>query len=702
MSMILKVKGIASMQKPSLIVLICIVQLALCEQALSQWVQTNGPTGGHVSSVATSNAYCVVGTLGGGVFLSTNSGERWNPVYIDWTSGDVTDVAILGETVFAAAGGSVYLTTDRGSTWIQSDSGITGSVYVLHLTPGVMLAGDWFCNYYRSTDMGRHWASVHSELVSTTRILAIESRGSTCYAGTSVGFRRSTDHGATWEVCSDGLSNPYVFAIGVSESTLLAGTDRGIYKSIDDGVNWVPTTNSLSNSPAYAIEISVSNALAGTSKGIYRSSDNGETWLYIGYDIGTVMDFGRLSSTGFAATALGLYRSSDGGITWMDSNAGLVNSEAFCLLSFGPRLFAGSASGLFATDEEGASWTIFGTGESMKAISALCATDTRIFAGTFGHGGLFSTNGGASWSDFGTGLESVSILGLSVVANGSGSSMRVLAGTNRGIFLSEDNGLSWNAGDTLLSHSTIAAIASVGSEVIAATGNNEVFVSTDYGTTWERAATCPTSRILTFAVSGTKVLAGTYQGLWYSTDMGRSWFESTSGLQGVPIEALEVCPIGILAGTHGEGVYLSTNNGSTWNYRGRGLAATYVRDIVVHGDCAYLGTRGGGVWKRQLSEMVVSATKETTALPEMWELLQNFPNPFNPTTAIRFSLPRRSYVRLAVYNTLGQEVTHLINGEVDAGPHEIKFDASNLPSGVYFYRLQAGSFTGTKRLLLVR
>ncbi len=81
---------------------------------------------------------------------------------------------------------------------------------------------------------------------------------------------------------------------------------------------------------------------------------------------------------------------------------------------------------------------------------------------------------------------------------------------------------------------------------------------------------------------------------------------------------------------------------------------------------------------------------------------QNYPNPFNPSTTIRYGLPERSHVSLAVYNTLGQQVTVLQNGEQEAGYHDVKFDASSLPSGVYFYRLQAGSYVETRKLCLVR
>ncbi|MHC1738663.1 MAG: T9SS type A sorting domain-containing protein [Ignavibacteriaceae bacterium] len=85
-----------------------------------------------------------------------------------------------------------------------------------------------------------------------------------------------------------------------------------------------------------------------------------------------------------------------------------------------------------------------------------------------------------------------------------------------------------------------------------------------------------------------------------------------------------------------------------------------------------------------------------------YSLLQNYPNPFNPETIIKFSLPAKEVVKLEIFNSLGEKVSDLVNGVKEAGSHEIKFTATNLPSGIYLYRLQAGSFMQSKKLLLIK
>ncbi len=96
---------------------------------------------------------------------------------------------------------------------------------------------------------------------------------------------------------------------------------------------------------------------------------------------------------------------------------------------------------------------------------------------------------------------------------------------------------------------------------------------------------------------------------------------------------------------------------------------------------------------------------ENTALS--FDLDQNYPNPFNPTTTINYTLPKSSFVTLKVYNLLGQELADLVNGNQYAGKHSIEFNAANvkgsdLPSGLYIYKLTAGSFTQTRKMMLLK
>ena len=82
---------------------------------------------------------------------------------------------------------------------------------------------------------------------------------------------------------------------------------------------------------------------------------------------------------------------------------------------------------------------------------------------------------------------------------------------------------------------------------------------------------------------------------------------------------------------------------------------------------------------------------------------QNYPNPFNPSTLIKYSVPENGFVKLSVYNLIGEEVSVLVNETVDAGFYEVTFSAiGGLPSGTYFYRLQAGNFVETKKMVLMK
>ncbi len=115
---------------------------------------------------------------------------------------------------------------------------------------------------------------------------------------------------------------------------------------------------------------------------------------------------------------------------------------------------------------------------------------------------------------------------------------------------------------------------------------------------------------------------------------------------------------------------------------------------------------GGPYWDGTVVTLAVNfvndAAEHENTLPTAYALHQNFPNPFNPTTNLRFDLVEAQNVRLMVYNILGQEVARLVDGRMEAGFHEVHFDASMMSSGVYFYRIETEAFTSMKKMVLVK
>jgi hypothetical protein len=138
------------------------------------------------------------------------------------------------------------------------------------------------------------------------------------------------------------------------------------------------------------------------------------------------------------------------------------------------------------------------------------------------------------------------------------------------------------------------------------------------------------------------------------------------------------------------------------------LTNTRVNALAVAGTDLIAGTEGGGVWRRLLSEMT-SVERSSVEVPSHFRLEQNFPNPFNPATSIRYQIRVGSHqssvathVRLAVHDLLGREAAVLVNEEKPAGVYRATWDAAGMPSGVYFYKLMAGAFVETRKMVLMK
>jgi len=125
-------------------------------------------------------------------------------------------------------------------------------------------------------------------------------------------------------------------------------------------------------------------------------------------------------------------------------------------------------------------------------------------------------------------------------------------------------------------------------------------------------------------------------------------------------------------------------------------------DII--GGC---GTTGGSAGANRpnvcfVINTMINANTNTSIIPEKYSLSQNYPNPFNPVTRIKYDIPKQGFVTMKIYDVLGREVRTLVNEVKQAGNYSVEFNASELSSGVYFYRLESNDFTDIKRMILVK
>jgi len=130
------------------------------------------------------------------------------------------------------------------------------------------------------------------------------------------------------------------------------------------------------------------------------------------------------------------------------------------------------------------------------------------------------------------------------------------------------------------------------------------------------------------------------------------------------------------------------------------ISARFVRMYGIQRGTAW----GYSIWEFQIDTVQTTGIKETNTgvIPKQFALHQNYPNPFNPVTTIQYEIPKANHVIFKVFDVLGCEVATLVNEQKPAGTYIIQFDGSNLASGVYFYRLQSGSYINTKKLVLLK
>jgi len=432
----------------------------------------------------------------------------------------------------------------------------------------------------------------------------------------------------------------------------------------------------------------------GNMGGVRRSTDDGATWenlndVFIARTIIDAPDGNLYASIWDFPQDEGLYRSTDNGSSW---------GTALISVPSGDNIFS-------------------------IAVNTL-TTPSTIFAGTR-NGPLRSTDNGTNWAPAINGIPPNSwVRDIEVDSGGY-----VVAATTNGLFISTNNGDLWEQATGIAASDTIVKLAF----------DYGLFISTNNGDLWEQAtgiAASDTIVKLAFdyplltekAGDNTRLLGGSDDGKMYEAFREARYFIATflailndEELSGWGIGYLKVQNLkmhGVTTfpkGSSGGGFHLSSDNGASWQQNNNGLPSNPKSSALAvcvdesGGSTAnvnfFVGlfeNMNGGARIFKTTYIVTDVEPVSNLVPTDYELQQNFPNPFNPSTKIQFSIPEEGFVSLDVFNSLGEKVSTLVSESLNAGTYKYDWNASVLPSGIYFYSLTAENFKQTKKLVLMK
>jgi len=376
-----------------------------------------------------------------------------------------------------------------------------------------------------------------------------------------------------------------------------------------------------------------------------------------------------------------------------------LNSVYFPVLNTG--YIAGGNGTILKTTDGGASWIpkISGTISSLYSVYFLNA-NTGFAVGD--NVILKTTDGGNTWSSRSTNFSLKSIYMVN-------SNLGFAAGTGGSILRTTNGGESWtvNIIETIASFTSIY-FSNINTGHVVGLGGR-YFKTTNGGITWINKV--PPSTKNYYSVQFVDGYTGYITGGWAASTImssnngGDVWNELLSGASGIRLYTS--CFLdeytGYVAGRNG--VIMKTENaGVNWQNENTGTTEyLYSINFVTPAVGYAVGANG----KILSTVNLIGIQPVSNEIPKSYSLSQNYPNPFNPSTKIKFDIPSvgNAYMRsvqIKIYDILGREVTSLVNEQLKPGYYEISFDASNYPSGVYFYKLQAGEFSESKKMVLIK
>ena len=691
----------------------------------------------------------------GYIYKTTNGGDSWTQQNSGVTK-DIQKLYFLNEN-FGYVGtvqGSVLKTTNGGDTWTEFifgnlrpsvAFGYCDGLYFVNQNTGFIVAGALKYFYlFKTTDGGINWAIKDSLITTDNTVRWYDLSFYNNSLGAIVSSKKNlqkytTNGGETWALSTAITDNFFAnqkavkwlssnSVVSLGEGNEFNGVPVPIYKSTDGGINWVKKNQSVITCFDRIKDAYFKNGNEGIgvgSNGFYKgfvikTSDAGETWSTS--ETGYASSFYALG--GFNNTLYGLgpsshvLKSTDFGDNWKMLPFTSPTSIDGIYFDKG-KGFALTRSGDFyvSKDGTGRSWEYLSNTGKNEAYSMYFFNNTTGVVLEENQNIVKTTDGGQTWR---TVLAPVpyssrsKVGGITFGDQATGYAWFSMSdyGDYR-VFKSTDAGETWNqkwqiTGPGYITGNLVFFDANIG--VILGPSNYKMR-TTNGGTTWDTAFVNNFPPYLVnkgfedvAKLSSTKAVAIGDNFICMTTDKGLNWNYIDHKINNIDSSFYNIKFSGADTGYVGcfDGTFLKTTDGGfTWqkNDTLKGSYYLYACGINENGN-VFFGTSMGYI----LGSVTPTGIRNDhgTAMPNKFSMKQNYPNPFNPVTSIEYSIPNDQLVQLNVYNLLGKEVITLVNNYQVAGNYKVEFNAATLTSGIYFYRLKAGNFIQTRKLILMK
>ncbi len=234
-------------------------------------------------------------------------------------------------------------------------------------------------------------------------------------------------------------------------------------------------------------------------------------------------------------------------------------------------------------------------------------------------------------------------------------------------------------------------------------GNGTVIKTTNGGTNWTyiNAGSGTGLQSIFFINENTGWAVGSSSRVYKSTNGGINWAMTfNQGLCGLNTLYFINEQTGWIAGCEGA-IHKTTNGGINWTQQSFGTT-TYLYDMQFVNEFTGWAVGTNGRILKTTTGGLTQVIPLNSEVPKVFSLSQNYPNPFNPTTNIKFQIPNAGFVELKIFDVLGREISTLANEKLNPGTYEVEWDASAYPSGVYYYKIIAGDYSETRKMVLIK